>query len=125
VGGLVFEPLSLNLLKLWGADWYSDAPPNLVNYARKEKTQDRSEVVVLVRVLADEVNVGYHDDVYKVIAEVNGQIIGSLSDLVEAFESNTEVYHVIVTESGETIVLDRAKAEQNAPLILKKYGISQ
>ncbi len=125
VGGLVFEPLTLNLLKLWGADWYSDAPPNLVNYARKEKTQDRSEVIVLVRVLADEVNIGYHDHVYKVITEVNGQRIGSLRDLVEAFESNTDVYHVIVTEGGETIVLDRAKAEQNAPLILKKYGISQ
>jgi len=125
VGGLVFEPLTLNLLKLWGADWYSDAPPNLVNYARKEKTQDRSEVIVLVRVLADEVNIGYHDHVYKVITEVNGQTIGSLGNLVEAFDSNTEVYHVIITESGETIVLDRAKAEQNAPLILKKYGISQ
>jgi len=125
VGGLVFEPLTLNLLKLWGADWYSDAPPNLVNYARKEKTQDRSEVIVLVRVLADEVNIGYHDHVYKVITDVNGQKIGSLRDLVEAFESNTDAYHVIITEGGETIVLDRAKAEQNAPLILKKYGISQ
>lgn len=125
VGGLVFEPLTLNLLKLWGDDWYSDAPRHLVNYFRKEIEEDRSEVIVLVRVLADEVNIGYQEDVYNVITAVNGRKIGKMSDLIEAFASNTDAYHVIITEGGERLVLDAAKARQNEPLILKKYRIGQ
>ena len=125
VGGLVFEPLTLNLLQLWGEDWYSAAPRNLANYYRKEKTEDRSEIIVLVRVLADEVNTSYHDYVYEVILEVNGTAIADMENLIEAFESNTNDHHIIITESGETIVLDRVKAEQNGPLILKTYGIGQ
>ena len=125
VGGLVFEPLTVNLLQLWGEDWYSSAPRNLVGYYRNEKMEERSEIVVLVRVLADEVNTGYHDFVYEVITEVNGVAIADMDGLIEAFKSNTDEHHVIVTENGETLVLDRVKAEQNGPLIRKTYGIGQ
>lgn len=124
VGGLVFEPLTLNLLKIWGLDWYGDAPRSLVNYYfRGEPTEDRREVIVLVRVLADELNVGYQDYVYEVIAEVNGKKIGDMTDLVNAFESNTDAYHVIINERGERIVLDRVKVEENTQKILQKYRI--
>jgi len=124
VGGLVFEPLTLNLLKIWGLDWYGDAPRSLVNYYfRGDPTEDRREVIVLIRVLADELNVGYQDYVYDVIAEVNGKKIGDMTDLINAFESNTDAYHVIINERGERIVLDRVKVEENTQKILQKYRI--
>ncbi len=123
-GGLVFEPLTVNLLKMWGSNWYTDAPRHLVDYYfHGEPTADRSEVVVLVRVLADTVNVGYQDRRYEVITKVNGKTIGDMTDLREAFVNNDAQYHVITNERGEKIALDRAKVEQSNQRILRMYSI--
>lgn len=125
LGGLVFEPLTLNFLKTWGGNWYNDAPQNLVNYYfRGEPTKKRRRIIILVQVLADEVNVGYQNLKYNVISEVNGKKIGDMEDLVTAFETNKEKYHVIITEKGYKIVLDKAKAEQSTNRILNNYNIS-
>ncbi|MBW2076440.1 MAG: serine protease [Deltaproteobacteria bacterium] len=124
IGGLVFEPLTLNYLKTW-KKWYLNAPSNLLNYYfRGEPTEDRREIVVLVKVLADEINVGYHNWKNTVIATVNGRNIAEMRDLVEAFESNTGPYHVMVDELGYRIVLERRKVEENHERILRKYRIS-
>ncbi|MEA3485313.1 MAG: trypsin-like peptidase domain-containing protein [Candidatus Aerophobetes bacterium] len=126
LGGLVFEPLTLNFLKTsWGASWYSDAPRNLVDYyLRGEPTENQKEVIILVKVLADEVNVGYHNRRWEVVSEVNGKKIKDMRDLVDAFESNKDKYHIIVNDKGYRIILDRAKVEESAERILKTYNIS-
>jgi S1-C subfamily serine protease len=75
IGGLVFETLTLNYLMEYGSekDWYLNAPKELVNfYINGEPTEEQREIVVLVKVLADEINVGYHDFVDAVISSVNG-----------------------------------------------------
>ena len=123
-GGLVFEPLTLNLLKIWGSSWFTDAPDHLLGYYfRGEPTEDRTEVVVLIRVLADEVNVGYQGFLYEVLSEVNGVRIKDLSSLVQAIESNTGRYLVFLTEAGKKIVLDREKAEESEERIVRNYRI--
>ena len=124
-GGLVFEPLTLNFLKEWGKNWYDDAPRNLVNYYyRGEPADDRREVVVLVKVLADEINVGYHDLRYNVISYVNGKKISTIKDLISAFEEQEGKYHIIVDEGGYKIVLDKSKVDKNSQRILEKYKIN-
>ncbi len=124
LGGLVFEPLTLNLLKIWGSSWYTDAPDHLLGYYfRGEPTEDRTEVIVLVRVLADEVNVGYQGYLYEVLATVNGVQVKDLSSLVDAIEGNTGPFHVLLTETGKKIVLDRAKAEESDARIIRNYRI--
>jgi S1-C subfamily serine protease len=124
IGGLVFEPLTLNFLKTW-KKWYLNAPSNLLNYYfRGEPTEDRREIIVLVKVLADEINVGYHDLKNNVIASVNGRKISTMRDLVEAFEGNRGEYHAVVDEEGYRIVLDAKKVAENNERILRKYRIS-
>ena len=124
LGGLVFEPLSLNLLKIWGADWYGDAPRYLVDYYfRGEPSEERREVVVLMRILADEINEGYQNYLFEAVEVVNGRRIADLADLIAAFESNEEAYHVIVTEGEGRIVLNRAKVDAKQQEILDKYRI--
>lgn len=124
VGGLVFEPLTLNLLKIWGSSWYTDAPDHLLGYYfRGEPTEERTEVVVLVRVLGDEINVGYQGFLYEVLAEVNGVRTRDLSSLAAAIEGNTDPFHVLRTEAGKKIVLDRAKVEESDQRILQNYRI--
>jgi len=124
LGGLVFEPLTLSFLKMWGTNWYDNAPRNLVNYYfRGEPTEDQKEVILLVQVLADEVNVGYHNRGHEVISEVNGKKIKDMRDLINAFESNEGKYHIVIDERGYKIILDRAKVEESRQRILKKYNI--
>ncbi len=124
LGGLVFEPLTLNFLKEWG-NWYDAAPMNLVNYYYYgEATDEQRQIIVLVEVLADEVNVGYHNWRYKVISYVNGKKISTMNDLVGAFEEHKGKYHIIVDEWGYKIVLEKNKVDENSQRILEKYRIS-
>ncbi|UCD85359.1 MAG: trypsin-like peptidase domain-containing protein [Deltaproteobacteria bacterium] len=123
LGGLVFAPLTLNFLKEWG-NWYDDAPMNLVNYYYYgEATDDQREIVLLVKILADEANVGYHDWRYKVISYINGKTISTMKDLISAFEEHEGNYHTIVDEWGYQIVLDKVKVNENSHRILEKYKI--
>jgi len=124
LGGLVFEPLTLNYLKTWGKRWYN-APSNLLSYfLYGEPTDERREIVVLVKILADEINVGYHGRKNRVISYVNGKKISTMKDLVRAVEEHKGKYHTIVDEQGYRIVLDRNKVAENGQSILKKYKLS-
>jgi len=125
LGGLVFEPLTVNFLKAWGKNWYDAAPRNLVNYYyHGEPTADRREIVVLIKVLADEINAGYHDQIYNVISYINGGKISTIRDLVRAFEEHQGKYYIIVDQAGYKIVLEKSKVDKNSQRILEKYGIS-
>lgn len=126
VGGFVFEPLTINYLKDFGSqsDWFLYAPTELLNlYYNGEPEEDRRQVIVLVKVLADEVNIGYHELVDKVVCEVNGVRISRIEDLVRAFEENRGRYHVIRDSKGFELVLDRRKAVESTKRILQKYRI--
>ena len=125
LGGLVFEPLTMNFLKAWGKNWYDAAPRNLVNYFyHGEPTADRREIVVLIKVLADEINAGYYDRIYNVISYINGGKISTIRDLVRAFEEHQGKYYIIVDQAGYKIVLEKSKVDKNSQRILEKYGIS-
>jgi S1-C subfamily serine protease len=125
LGGLVFQPLTVNYLKIWGDDWYDDAKKSLLNYYFYGKpTEDKREIVILTKVLADEINVGYHDINNRIISRINGKKISNMKDLVDAFESNKGKYHIISDELNYRLVLDRQRVNENNKSILQKYGIS-
>jgi S1-C subfamily serine protease len=125
LGGMLFEPVTLNYLKTWGKKWIFSAPDDLTHYyLYGKRTDDRKEVVVLVEVLADEINVGYHDLDNRVISRVNGKKISTMEDLVAAFENHSGKYHIILDERGHQIVLDRRKVDQNSQRILERYRIT-
>ena len=124
-GGLLFEPLTGNYLGTWGEKWNHDAPSDLLNYYfHGEPTDDRRETIVLIKVLADEINEGYHELENNVIAYVNGKKISTMEDLVRAFDGHNGRDHTIVDEQGYNIVIDRNKARKYGQRILKKYKIS-
>lgn len=124
VGGLVFEPLTVNYLKEWGSNWPDNAPMDLVrSYLRGEKSAKRKEVVVLVNVLADEINSGYQDQANEIINNVNGRAISSMTDLVKAFEENKNNYHIIKEEKSYHIILEKNKVDHFGPRILERYMI--
>ena len=76
-GGLVFCPLTKDLLNIWGAQWYQSAPRELVccilnNIPEREDQQ----VVVLLKALAADVNQGYQNIGNWVVDRVNGEKYG-------------------------------------------------
>jgi len=125
-GGLVFSPLTANYLNTW--DEWDKLPIVLENYYREiisTQNQDRKDVVVLINVLPDAINVGYVDMADKVISEVNGVKIKSISDLVQAFEGFKGENHRLVLEPyNSEIVLSEAQLKKRSPLILEKYGVT-
>jgi S1-C subfamily serine protease len=125
-GGMVYQPLSVNYLnvRLEEDEYESDFFFNLFTYLETgEPTEERREIVVLASVLADEINVGYHDLRDVVISHVNGNKVSTLEDLIAAVEGNTGAYHVFVDERGKEIVLDKKKMDARNELILKRYQI--
>ena len=122
LGGLVFQPLTLNFLDTW--EKLKEAPSHLVDkYLNGRRSKDQKQLVVLTNVLGDEMTAGYEDLKYRIISEVNGKNISSMEDLVVAVESNEEGDHVLTDDIGNQIVLERKKIEETGKVILDKYKI--
>ncbi len=125
-GGVVFLTLTKNLLQVWGNDWFNRAPKNLTailneNYPEKEGQQ----VVVVLKVLASDINEGYHNMNNLVVDRVNGVIVDNMHQFVELVEQgDDQVFLEIETREGYLIVLDRTLAEERNQDILKTYRIA-
>lgn len=124
VGGAVFCPLTKNYLLSW-RDWYDKAPKKLVYaYQYDDLTMPGEQVVMLMRVLADDVNKGYHDWSSWIVESVNGQKINSLKELVAVVENSRDEFLVFSDGRNRELVLDRAKASSASKEILNRYRIS-
>ena len=125
-GGLVFSPLTLNYLKTW-KDWETNSPSNLLNYLVNESpTVDREEVVVMIKVLESDINVGYNEYSNQRIVKVNGQKVINLEQMISKIEEQNEKPFVILeTERGDQLVLNNKRAIAEHEAILRLYGVVQ
>lgn len=122
-GGLVFQRLTAEFLRIWGEHWWDKAPKELLHlFYSGNKKPERREIVVLAQVLADAVNVGYeafHNDVVEL---VNGAAPVDMADFVHRMDQATgEV--VIQLSSGAKVILDAATARAAMPRILHRYHV--
>lgn len=127
-GGLVFTVLSNDLMYSWGDRWWERSPLDLAYYAvgaGRFNTQGRKEIVVLLGVLPDDINIGYHDAGNDVVTKVNGRDIGSFKDFVVLVNEmkRAEKYTVIETEDKFRIILDNADIDRVNEEILKRNNI--
>lgn len=121
--GLLFLPATENYFHTW-REW-ANVPARLKNfYHHEHRSKEREQVILLSKVMAHGVNLGYHEVDDVVINTINGQTIGSMKDVIKAFEKHQGQYHSIVTGDGFTIVLDAEQARQVSPGINKRHGIS-
>jgi len=123
-GGLLFVPLSRDLLKTWGSEWWQEAPTEIISiYENEICTATRSEVVVLQKVLADRVNQGYHDVEMLVIDRVQGRNIRHLKDLIRIVESAEDEFLRFQSPDGQIIVLEREQVDKRNRSIMRRYGV--
>ena len=124
-GGLVFTVLSMDLLKrglgnemksLFDLHYYVGGPGQL-------RPKGRQDLAVLVNVLPDRANAGYHGMNLHVIERVNGQLIRSFKGLVLALHHARGPYVRITTEQNSAILMKTEGIEGVNRRILDKYHI--
>ena len=121
-GGLVATRLTGNYLHEW-----SDLNKSPIDFQEdlimKYKTVEKQEVVVLIQVLADGSNLGYHDINNTAIDEVNGEKIRDMADFVDKVENNREKYLIIKLSDDTRIALDYDASRKATAGILARYKI--
>ncbi len=127
LGGLVFQELSRQFLKEWGASWVKEAPQRFVYFDQFQSElfpEGNRRVVILTQVLPANSTIGYDDVAYLTVQKVNGQEIKSLQDLAEAVKQPLNGFILVETEEDpKQIVLDAAQVAAEAPALQKNYGL--
>ncbi len=122
-GGIVFTPLTKNLLLQYGPNWPNAAPAHLVAELGSWVTEERQEIVLALRVLAAELNQGYHDLHGWIIDQVDGQTFKHFNEFYELVTKATGPYLVLQDSDYFELVIDRQKAEASHQDILDTYHI--
>lgn len=116
-GGLLFEPLTSNYMagtieKLGSV------------YDREELYKDYKELVVLVRVLPFDVNLGYTDAENEIIIKVNGEKYKDFKDFAQKVKNVKSGFIVFENDNGDEIVLDVKEVEEQREELMQNYNIS-
>lgn len=122
-GGLVFQRLTAEYLRIWGEQWWDKAPKELLHlYRAGDRKPDRQEVIVLAQVLADAVNVGYEPFTNDVVVAVAGNSPANLREFVQQIDAmRGEV--LLQMSSGAKILLDADEARAAHSRILSRYRV--
>lgn len=127
-GGLVFTVLSTDLLQSWGARWWEQAPLDFNYYligTGRLNQKERQEIVVLLNVLPDDINVGYHDISNEVVSNVNGKEFKSFHEFVSLLNQmkNNEKYTILETEHDTKLILNNENIDRINTEIIKRNNI--
>ena len=127
-GGFVFLEVSGFLLKEWGKNWRNNISKKLLFYHDYHKIavseKETGRFVVLGRVLPDDINKGYHEDMtYELVESVNGLPIKGLGDLAGKISKSRGKYIIITLDNNSEIVLDKKELKTADERIKNKYGI--
>ena len=121
-GGFVFQTLCRDFLKCWD-DWWDRAPKEfLYQYYFGLPSPERTKIVILSRVLAHEINVGYEDTYNLAIAKINGVQPRDIFDFVKKLHKAEGIVE-LETSTGVKIVLEAADAKAANEEILARYNI--
>lgn len=125
VGGLVFQPLTMNYLyEFGGGAWAQYAPVELTNFSvNGELDSPGREIVILSEVLADKVNAGYHELGDNVVRQVDGVAVRNFDHLIELIDKGRSPYVEIVVSRGTKIIFDRSDLLGSTERIIRKFSI--
>jgi S1-C subfamily serine protease len=127
LGGLIFQELSRQYLREWGANWIKDAPQRFVYKDRFQSElypEGNRRVVVLTQVLPANTTIGYDEMAYLSVRKVNGKEVKSLKDLADAVKEPVNGFIIIETEEDpKQIALEAAQVEAEASSLKQNYGL--
>ena len=129
-GGLVFSPLSAELLKTVDKNGENANVQQLVysfeNVKREELFRGRTEFVVLMGRLPHAVNTYTDNFLYGIVTDVNGHAVSDLRDVRKAIDNTKNEFHVLRFQNmDDTMVLDARAMRAADPDIQETYSISE
>ena len=110
-GGLVFQELTLPLLRSFGQDWRANAPLNLLDVLEnpEQHEADVRRIVFLSAVIPTPATIGYEELRNLIVRQVNGRPVRDMASLVDAFAAAGGPLHSIRFDQDDfTIHLDEA-----------------
>ena len=120
-GGIVFSPLTKNLIKSVRREY--EVPEDLIVEYRNWPSEKQKEVVVAVQVLAHDINAGYHDVFCWIVNEVNGKEIRDFNEFHRLINDFNGTYMTFQDKEGWQLVIDHKKARESHDIILQHYNI--
>ena len=123
-GGILFAPLSRDYLKSWGHEWWKAAPNELMTaYETCIRTEDRQEIVIVQKVLADKVNQGYHEYENHIVSEIDGVKVSGMKHLVELVEKGQAPFVTVQLADGQRLILERQRARERTDIVLDRFNV--
>ena len=125
-GGLIFTVLSTDLISEWDDESGNMAPLSFFYYSRglgSLNEKRKKEIVVLLKVLPDEINIGYHDRGYEIITKVNGKEFDSFKQFVKLIEDTQGDNIVFEDEYKEKIILSCKDIDKITQDIVRRNNI--
>lgn len=125
--GLVFQPLQLNVIAAHQLD-AADFMVDLDDFQRKGGSREKEDIVVLTKVLRDEVNARFTDFGRRIVTRVNGQEIRGLAHLYSLLYpedgGQRPPYTVIeFADAARPVVISNASVEEANARISAGYNI--
>lgn len=122
-GGVVFVPLNMNLIQRWGRDWRNKAPDEFLSARNLWRTEEQEELVVALKILPADVNLGYHDWSNWIIERINGHKIKNFSQFSQLLSKHTGSHITFSDETGYRMVIDSAEANASEADIMQLYRV--
>jgi len=145
-GGFLFQELTLNYLRMWGANWKTRAPVRLRLFleqnktvmvdeknktsdsysAKKDSTELPHRIVLMTQVIPDPLNIGYQELSNAIVLQVNGRYIKRLKDVPDAFLYPQDNFHRIDFLPGAerlSVILPVAELEKSNRRIKNNFRI--
>lgn len=123
-GGLVFQPLSLGLLR---SRTINDTHIlyNFSYFLEKEIYRETPEIVIFSGILPDPINTYFNGYTNSIVEEINGKKIRTLRDVSQAFNKEAEYYVIKLVGHGRPIVLEKKAVDAARERILKNYNVTR
>jgi len=117
-GGYTFVPLTRNLLMSTNATLLQ-----LRESASQWATEEKEEVVVLLKVLASKISRGDHNFAYWIVDKVNNKEFKNFKEFVNIVKNFKGEYIVFENKDGIKVAIERKKALEIEKTILQRYSI--
>jgi hypothetical protein len=117
-GGYVFSPLTRNRLMRTNASL-----PQLRELASEWATDEREEVVILLKVLPAEINRGDHTFSLWSVDKINSRKYKDFNEFIQIINDFKGEFLILEDTEGVMIAIDRKEAEAVEETILKRYSI--
>ncbi|MEA1918321.1 MAG: trypsin-like peptidase domain-containing protein [Campylobacterota bacterium] len=117
-GGYLFSPLTNNLLSQ-----SKGIPMRLKMFTRQWPSKEKQDIVVLIKVLADDSNRGNHHMRFWPIEKVDGIPIHSFTQFTKLMKNSKNEFITLEDDDGYQVVIDTNASKTQQAKLLKRYNI--